>query len=404
MINRTIITSILSIISIIYFVLGCASTSEVSSKDSILRNWSNPKFNGGKTISVTAYGYSTITNEDTNEARKNALENAKQNSLAIAMNEILSSNKLSENNIVINNTIYSKTDSYLASYNIIEEELSDKSSRIKIEAKVGVELLEKKLVDMGILAGSPLIVMLTVDEYEKASDAFNIALAEYMGTSDFNFVDSKTLNRVFSKEKIKMSDVYGSKSASVIKTIGAETGAQIAIIGNAEAYFASYIDGTALKSYRSNVAIRAINIADSKTIAQAKNQTSGISDTYEAAAALTLQKSAEAIYSDMSKLITSKWTSIVEQTYDYNLVITGLEHSSLQVEFATKLKDWIARIKKIDNRGFSGDATRFVIKYAGSSKSLADDIKQNAQDMGFHVEIKSVEDKSVTISAMPFVN
>ncbi len=404
MINRKIIISIFSIVFLIYSMLGCASTSQNTSQDGFMKSWSNPKFKGGETLSLVAYGYSTITNSDVDKARNNALENAKQNSLAMAMNEILNSEKLSENNIVINNTIYSQTDNYIASYKVIEDELSNKDSRIKIETKVDINSLEKKLIDIGVLTAAPIVVMLVVDEYEKMSEAFNIALEEYMGKSDFQFVDSKTLNKVLSKEKIKISDVYGSKSTSIIQKIAAETGAQIAIIGNAEAYFASYIEATALKSYRSNVAIRAINISDMKTIAQAKNQTTGVSDTYESASALTLQKSAEIISAEISKQITTKWKSIVEQTYDYNLTVIGLEHSSLQAEFEKKLTDWIARIKRVNNRGFANGTARFIIKYAGSASGLTEDIVKNAQDMGFHIEVKAIEDKSITISAMPFVN
>lgn len=408
MVNRKIVTSIFSIIFLIYFMLGCASSSKsVSSRDSenkLIEDWTNPKLRGVETISLIAYGYSAITGSQANDTRRLALENAKQNALAIAMNEVLSSNKLSENNIVINNTIYSQANNYIASYKVVEEELNDKSSRMKIETKVAIDLLEKKLIDTGILTAPPVIVMLTVDEYEKSSDAFNIALAEYMSKNGLVFVDNATLNKVLSKEKIKISDVYSPKSASIIQKIADETGAQIAIIGNAEAYFASYIDATALKSYRSNVSVRAINIADAKTITQAKNQSTGISDTYEAASALTLQKSAEAISGDMSKQIVGKWEAIANQTYDYNLTVIGLEHSSLQSEFETKLLEWIARIKRVNNRGFANGTARFIIKYAGSSSTLADEINKNAQDMGFYVEVKSVEDKSLTISAMPFIN
>ena len=69
---------------------------------------------------------------------------------------------------------------------------------------------------------------------------------------------------------------YSDNSSVAIKKISESTGAQIAIVGKARAAYFTTIQGTAMKSYRSDVAITAINISDYSTIARATHQTGGV--------------------------------------------------------------------------------------------------------------------------------
>ncbi len=413
---QKMLISTLFVIFFVSFLASCASTSNKSDSNfsigessdiGFVKDWSNPEYTGGKTTGIVADGYAVIDNRGFVEARDRAIDDAKRNAVEMAVGSMISGEKVAQNNTIIKNNIYSKTTGYIASYKVIQDEQTSSGYRVRIEAQVGVDMIEDNLLAMGILTsdmGFPLVVVLVVDEYENMSEDFNVALEKHMSAKGFNFVDSKTLEQVLAKEKIKLEQIAGSVSADIMEKIGLGTGAQVAIIGNAEAYFFKAIEGTAMKSYRSNIAVRAVNISDARTIAQSTHQTGGVGGTEKDAAAIALQKSAETVGSDLSKQITDKWQDIVLQGYEYTLLIVGLENFNLQIEFENKLKEHIAGLKEVYNRGFVGDTSRFVLKYVGSSRDLAVDINNKAMDMGFHVEVKTFDDKTITITAMPFVN
>ncbi len=413
---RKMLISMFMAIFFMCFVASCASTSNNSSSPNFsvgesseigfVKDWSNPEFKGGKTTGITADGYAVIDNRGFVEARNRAIEDAKRNAVEMAVGSMISGQKVAENNVIINNTIYSKTTGYISSYKVVDEEQTSGGYRVKIKAEVGVDMIEDNLMAMGILTSDmnfPLVVVLVVDEYEKSSDDFNIALEKHMTAKGFKFVDSKILKKVLAKEKIKLDEISGAKSADIISKIALGTGAQVAIVGNAEAYFFKNIEGTALKSYRSNVKVRAVNISDARTIAQSINQTGGVGGSEKDAAAAALQKSAETVGTDISKQITTEWQKVVQEGYEYNLLIGGLENFNMQIEFENQLKKHIAGVKNVYNKGFASNTAKFMVKYVGSARNLAIDINNKAADMGFYVEVKTFDDKNITITAMPFV-
>ncbi len=397
------------------FIFGCKSTPKTDSNFTIgdgadigfVKDWSNPEFEGGKTTDIVADGLAMVDARGIVEARDRSIEDAKRKAVEQAVGTMMSSEKVIENNRLIKSEIYSKTSGYIASYKIIDERQTDKSYYVKISANVGVDMIEDNLMAMGVLIDTmnlPLIVVLVTDEYGNISDSFNVALERHMSLKGFQFVDNETLKDVLAKEKIKLEELAGSKSVEIMSKIGLSTGAQVAVIGKADANFFKKIEGTAMKSYRSNVAIRVVSIADARTIAQSTHQVGGIGGSDEDAAAIALQKSADSVGKDISKQITDKWQDIVQQGYEYSLLIVGLDDFNLQIEFENKLKEHIAGLKQVYNRGFVGDTSKFMIKYIGSSRDLAVDINNKASDMGFIIDIKTFDDKTITITVEPIVS
>lgn len=407
-----IVKNIISLFILAFFFISCATTAKSElGKDKVyvgsdigdigvVNDWKNQNFLGGKTTTIVAEGFAVIDGRGEDSALDRALDDAQRKAVEQAVGSIIQGSTTVENNRLITSQIYEKTTGYISGYKVLNTAKSGSMYYAKIEASVGVDMIQDNLQAMGILMDRmnlPMIVVLVTDEYGYLSDSFNVELEKKMSEKGFRFVDSRTLESVMEREKIKYGDILGSKSMDIIDKIGVGTGAEVAIIGNASAAYFTTLQGTAMKSYRSDVAVRAVNIADATTIAQATHQTGGIGGSEKDASSIALIKSADSVSQDLIKQITDKWQNIVQSGTEYTLLIAGLSFSDA-IDFENALGKNIRGVKNVFNRGMTGDASKFLVRYIGTSRDLAVDLNAKAAEIGYQIIIKSFDDKTITMN------
>ena len=401
--------SICIIISAI--LLSCATTSKSSFKNNsggvfvgeetgdigVVNNWKNPDFKGGKTTKIIAEGFAGTDGRGEANAIERAIESAKRNAVEQAVGSIIHGVASVGNNKLLESKIYENTTGYISSYKVLEITKNTSVWYSKIEAIVGVDMIQDNLQAMGILMdrkSMPLIVVLVIDENGDLSESFNVQLEKNMGDKGFKFVSSSSLRKIMRNENY---DIDFSDSDSV-KKIAQSTGAQIAVVGKAGASYFTTIQGTAMKSYRSDVAITAINIADYSTIARATHQAGGVGGSDKDAHSIALVKSADSISDDFISQIVNKWQSEVQNGTEYTIYVSGLNFDD-SIDFEDALKKNIGNIKNVYNRGVAGDSSRYVIQYVGTSRNLAVDINSKAKNMGYQIIINGFDDKTITLKA-----
>ena len=394
-------------ISLMMFFISCVTTSkstqsgvligEDTGEIGVINNWKNPDFKGGKTTKIVAEGFASSDNRGEANAIDRALESAKRNAVEQAVGSIVNGTTLVENSKLISSKIYENTTGYISSYKVLSITKNSSVWYAKIEAVVGVDMLQDNLQAMGILLdrkNMPLIVVLVTDDNGELSDAFNVELEKNMSDKGFKFVSASSLRNVVRSENISYSD----NSSSTVKKIAEATGAQIAILGKADAAYFTTIQGTALKSFRSDVAITAVNVSDYSTIARATHQAGGVGGSEKDAHSIALVKSADSISEDFINQIVNKWQSEVQNGTEYTIYVTGLDFTDA-IGFEEALKKNIENLKSVYNRGISGDSSRYVVQYVGSSRDLAVDINAKAKNMGYQIIINSFDDKTINLKA-----
>ena len=396
----------LAMFLILFFILFATTSKSTQSgvlvgedtgEIGVINNWKNPDFKGGKTTKIVAEGFASSDNRGEANAIDRALESAKRNAVEQAVGSIVNGTTLVENSRLISSKIYENTTGYISSYKVLSITKSSSVWYAKIEAVVGVDMLQDNLQAMGILLdrkNMPLIVMLVTDDNGELSDAFNVELEKNMSDKGFKFVSASSLRSVVRSENISYSD----NSSSTVKKIAEATGAQIAILGKADAAYFTTIQGTALKSFRSDVAITAVNVSDYSTIARATHQAGGVGGSEKDAHSIALVKSADSISEDFINQIVNKWQSEVQNGTEYTIYVTGLDFTD-SIGFEEALKKNIENLKSVYNRGISGDSSRYVVQYVGSSRDLAVDINAKAKNMGYQIIINSFDDKTINLKA-----
>ena len=391
------------------FAISCATTSKSTSSGvyvgedtgeiGIVNNWKNPDFQGGKTTKIVAEGFASADGRGEADAIERSIESAKRNAVEQAVGSMVQGTTLVENNKLISSKIYDNTTGYISAYKVLNIAKSGSVWYSKIEATVGVDMLQDNLQAMGILMdrkNMPLIVTLVTDETGNLSESFNVELERNMSEKGFKFVSASSLKNAMRKENITYEDT--SRSSDSIKKIAEATGAQIAILGKANASFFTTIKGTAMKSYRSDIAITAVNISDYSTIARVTHQAGGVGGSDKDAHSIALVKSADSVSEDFVNQIVSKWQSEVQNGTEYTIYVKGLDFND-SIGFEEALKKNVSGLKSVYNRGISGDSSKYVVTYIGSSRDLAVDINSKAKNMGYQIIISSFDDKTITLKA-----
>lgn len=400
-----LLKNILICIIISAVLLSCATTSKNTSSGvfvgeetgdiGVVNNWKNPDFKGGKTTKIIAEGFAGTDGRGEANAIERAIESAKRNAVEQAVGSIIHGVASVNNNKLLDSKIYENTTGYISSYKVLNITKNTSVWYSKIEAIVGVDMLQDNLQAMGILMdrkSMPLIVVLVIDENGDLSESFNVQLEKNMGDKGFKFVSSSSLRKIMRDENINYSD------SDSVKKIAQSTGAQVAIVGKAGASYFTTIQGTAMKSYRSDVAITAINISDYSTIARATHQAGGVGGSDKDAHSIALVKSADSISDDFISQIVNKWQSEVQNGTEYTIYVSGLNFDD-SIDFEDALKKNIGNIKNVYNRGVAGDSSRYVIQYVGTSRNLAVDINAKAKNMGYQIIINGFDDKTITLKA-----
>lgn len=400
-----LLKNILICIIVSAVLLSCATTSKNTSSGvfvgeetgdiGVVNNWKNPDFKGGKTTKIIAEGFAGTDGRGEANAIERAIESAKRNAVEQAVGSIIHGVASVNNNKLLDSKIYENTTGYISSYKVLNITKNTSVWYSKIEAIVGVDMLQDNLQAMGILMdrkSMPLIVVLVIDENGDLSESFNVQLEKNMGDKGFKFVSSSSLRKIMRDENINYSD------SDSVKKIAQSTGAQVAIVGKAGASYFTTIQGTAMKSYRSDVAITAINISDYSTIARATHQAGGVGGSDKDAHSIALVKSADSISDDFISQIVNKWQSEVQNGTEYTIYVSGLNFDD-SIDFEDALKKNIGNIKNVYNRGIAGDSSRYVIQYVGTSRNLAVDINAKAKNMGYQIIINGFDDKTITLKA-----
>lgn len=400
-----LLRNILICIIVSAVLLSCATTSKNTSSGvfvgeetgdiGVVNNWKNPDFKGGKTTKIIAEGFAGTDGRGEANAIERAIESAKRNAVEQAVGSIIHGVASVNNNKLLDSKIYENTTGYISSYKVLNITKNTSVWYSKIEAIVGVDMLQDNLQAMGILMdrkSMPLIVVLVIDENGDLSESFNVQLEKNMGDKGFKFVSSSSLRKIMRDENINYSD------SDSVKKIAQSTGAQVAIVGKAGASYFTTIQGTAMKSYRSDVAITAINISDYSTIARATHQAGGVGGSDKDAHSIALVKSADSISDDFISQIVNKWQSEVQNGTEYTIYVSGLNFDD-SIDFEDALKKNIGNIKNVYNRGVAGDSSRYVIQYVGTSRNLAVDINAKAKNMGYQIIINGFDDKTITLKA-----
>lgn len=367
------------------------------------------------TQTVTATGMGTILSGDLAKARDDAIQDALRKAIEQAIGQMITSETVVENFMVLSDRIYSKVDGYVQKYRPVDEKNHPDAVEVTVEAVVLQRDLVQDLEGIALLLDGlkrPRIMVL-IDEQILMSDPADSSvsststntteatISDAFLAKGFDVVDYTTVQQNVERNQV-LAAARGDATAAT--TLGQQYAAEVIVTGKAVATQAQLsgnlgkIMGT-MKSYQANLTARAIRVDTGVLIAQATPiQRPAVHINPMNAGTIAIQNAAESLADELMKKILIRWQAERTGGAVITLIVHDVDYGQL-LDFQNRIKLYIRGIKDVTERQYVNRVARLDVEFTGNGQALARELVTKDMET-FTVKIISVSGARVEVEMM----
>ncbi len=345
------------------------------------------------TTAVDATGVAVISGANSALARDAAIGDALRKAVEQAIGTIVSSETMVANYQVLSDNVYTKTQGYIKSYDVVKEWQVSGLYQVLVRAVVETGPLKDDLSALGVLqmkAGRPKVLFLIAEknigqkyyhfwwwgksEYKGETidiSAAETAMKEAFVTNGFTVVDTGR------PEDISVTDAYrvADLSAAEAKEIGKAVNAEVVVYGKAVAKEGPAAGGTIVTVYLADVTAQAVRVDDGVVLAVSGGHgvSRNISDISGGTEAIT--RASQELAGKLIDQITARWTAGVNLV---TITLNGINDYQKLIDFKNALKGRVRGVSAVYQRKYSDGEAVFEVETKASAQDIADDISRIA--------------------------
>lgn len=314
----------------------------------------------GNYIIVIAEGIADIREAGLSEATDRAYLDAQHKAVENALGKLYSARTVVESGRFIEQRVLADVKGYIRKWKKIAGPeaqdfpgTKDKIVWVKIEAEVGLDKLKDDtlaLEEIQIRLGRPDISVIVKNEHAS------------------QIIISKLKQKKFTvREPISLEEAAlgGGHSAENIDLI---------IDGVVEARSAGEImEGVKMKSYQSDVTLKAINVSDGEVIATSSEHGAYPHIEDETGKAGAIKKATERAMDILIEKMLKAWEDVLNNGNNLYLKVKGLSLDR-ESDFKRILHRYLRGVKEIHSKGFKNNIMTYKVMYLGNSQNMAKDL------------------------------
>lgn len=332
------------------FIFSACSSSNQYKKDTAAN-----KEKEEEVAVVEAEGIVNIKNNNIVKAKKRALADAQKNAVEMAVGVYVNAVTRVEKSMLVEQKILSKTNGYIKKYKILSEGAENDLYKIRIEAMVKIEEINKDLNDAGLNQQSrvptnllfAIVIEDRIDNIDNEDKVSENVIAEKLLSKNYK------LGQINTQDKSLLSNLVSDPEGQ--KKLGELFKADILVTGKASSTF--YKDNMMgnLTSYNANISFKIIKISESALIYSNSFSSGGLGITKDAAAKEAMKRAAALASEDVARVLEERLkkfnyiTMVVKNVSTINQlneVMRGLEDlTELKNITITSFSNGIAKLK-----------------------------------------------------------
>jgi len=358
---------------------------------------------------VVATGLGSITAGDVAHARDDAVEDALRKGIESTLGTILQAETLVENFQLIEDNIFSKTQGYVQTYEVIrEQKRNEQLYEVTVKAMIKMADLKNDLEGIATIIrrkNTPrMMVMIEERNIGEAPGLFHYfdvdmnnaetAIIQAFMDKGFRFVDRQTVRQNLEREQaaaILEGDV--AQAAALGRKVGAEvvlTGKALAKATVVEVY------GTKQRSQQATVTARAIRSDTGDIIATASAQGAFPHIDDAVGSAKAIEKACAPLSEDLMEKILDRWQVDVSSGSSITLQVRGIADYAQLTKFKAALPYYVRGLTSVVQRDWDGGYATLEIVMSGNSDDLAQ--RLSGKDIeGIKVKVVGMTQNSVTV-------
>ncbi len=412
-INKYHIKYLLLIIILLYAAdfSHAADTKSATDETSAILKVESKEAAAVKAAANAAVGEAQIIEGNTAVARDKAIDAAMRVAVEQAVSRYLSYVTIDENFQSLSEKVYSKANSYISNFNLLNESVTDDVYTVTIDTKISENKIKDILIKLKILTVNKDLPKFIIFIAEKGID--NSKYRFFWSSDEGSFIESTTagdeIRKRFTEKgftvvdksevmsKIKrgsLADKVALKDSDVIG-LTKHTSAEIIIIGKALSQVMGNIQGSSMKSILGNVSARVIDnsgmlIASDSASAKVLHVEEGIGGDE------ALKKAAVVLADRFITAIMAKWGVDERESATINLNVSGLTYKRLQ-DFIRILKNDIRGVSNIVQRSFtSGGKANIIVDIKGEAAYVAKELKRR-DFQTIDIQVTSFDAESINL-------
>lgn len=336
---------------------------------------------------VVAKGLGAIIGGDQAKAADDALASALRSAVEQVVGTMVQSNVLVENYQVVEDQIYSRTQGYVKSYQVLSQTPRDNTiMEVTVRAIVKKSNLENDLNAIGLLIqqkNKPRIMVL-VDEKNMDShyyyDHYDLNTTANQLTNKFlekgfTFVDKEVVLRKLQRESVQAALDGDTRSA---ESIARESGAEVLIMGKAVAKEASggpaVLRQSGMVSCQATLNLRAVRADDGTIIAVTSQQAPAVHVDNVTGGTQALTKAADLAANDLTTKILKVWQQDVYSGTTIQMRVMEVPSFADLSKFRDMLKTHVRGVQNVYQREYSGGTALLDLDVRANASQVADEL------------------------------
>lgn len=336
---------------------------------------------------VVAKGLGAIIGGDQAKAADDALASALRSAVEQVVGTMVQSNVLVENYQVVEDQIYSRTQGYVKSYQVLSQTPRDNTiMEVTVRAIVKKSNLENDLNAIGLLIqqkNKPRIMVLVDEKNMDAHyyyDHYDLNTTANQLTNKFlekgfTFVDKDVVSRKLQRESVQAALDGDTKSA---ENIARESGAEVLIMGKAVAKEASggpaVLRQSGMVSCQATLNLRAVRADDGTIIAVTSQQAPAVHVDNVTGGTQALIKAADLAANDLTTKILKVWQQDVYSGTTIQMRVMEVPSFADLSKFREMLKTHVRGVQNVYQREYSGGTALLDLDVRANASQVADEL------------------------------
>lgn len=343
------------------------------------------------TVQIETTGAGAVIDGNAAAGRDGAIADALRKAVEEATGAVISSDTSTENFQVINDSIYTRSQGYVKSYEVLSETRSADLVEVRVRAIVSTTELKDDLNAIGLLqkkAGRPRVLFMVA---EKGIGEFAYRFWWKDGGAPIDISGTEAaLKEVFLERGFNIADVTGSLHEGVSGALGnpeitaegaslagKRLNAEIVVFGKSLLQEGPSTGETSVATYISEMLIQAVRVDDGALLATARGRGIARHITPSTGQSEAIARSAVIAADSLANQINAKWAGPRFIT----VKLKGAPYEKA-VEFKKFLRSRVRGVEAVYQRSHKSGETHLEVESSEGAQYVADAISRMK---GFHV-------------------
>lgn len=332
--------------------------------------WADPT--GG---AIEVEGYASIVAGRKDQAREAALRDAFRRAVEQVVGVAVESKTVVKDAELLNDRIFSRSQGFIKTYRILGERVEGDAYRMTVFASVSRQKLEQGLDDAGLLIrklGKPRVAVVILEKNPEGvptpGGIVETYLLDTLKKRGYALVDRQVMLAV---EHAAASGAYDQTDAVV--RAAAAGGADVVIMGRAEATAAPALNGTNLRPVQVSITGRAVEVDTAELLATVSASQRALHVNQSAAAAEAFHKAAVELTETLHQQMMKAWSKRLTGLRTLRVTVSNLPYTEIK-HVQNALKEQLGRVEEVHDRGYRDQQLRLDLEVSGPFKELAGEL------------------------------